>query len=71
MSWTCPYAKKVNNYDSSSFILCKKKTQNGKQYKTLIEQSYVLCDYQHWCAVTHTRTVSEKGKHCKKFLGNQ
>lgn len=68
MAWACPFAQKANNYDSTAFILCKKKMKSGEDYKTLISQSFVMCEYQQWCAVTHTRTVSDKGKTCKKYL---
>lgn len=68
MAWACPFAQKANNYDSATFILCKKKMKDGEKYKTISKQAFVMCDYQQWCTVTHKRTISDKGKTCPKYL---
>lgn len=72
MAWSCPFSQKANNYDSTAFILCKKKMKEGERYTSLMAQAHVMCDHQYWCPVTHTRRVQDTGRTCTMFVnGNK
>ena len=71
MAFVCPFSTKGNVNDPTTFILCKKKMVEGKDYKPITEQATVMCEYQYWCAQAHTRKIEEKGRACKRFLEKQ
>lgn len=71
MAFVCPFSMKCNDKDLTTFILCKKKMIDGKNYKSITEQATVMCEYQYWCAQAHTRKIEEKGRNCKRFLEKQ
>ena len=71
MAFVCPFSVKANNFDATTFILCKKKMTDGRDYKSLMEQATAMCEYQYWCAQAHTRRIEEKGRTCERFLEKQ
>ena len=71
MAFVCPFSVKANNLDATTFILCKKKMTDGRDYKSLMAQATAMCEYQYWCAQAHARKIEEKGRTCKRFLEKQ
>lgn len=67
MPFSCPFAYRENHYDTANFILCKKKMESGKKYKSVAEQAKVMCQHQYWCAAAHTRRISDAGRNCPIF----
>ena len=71
MGFVCTFSTKGNVNDPTTFILCKKKMIEGKDYKPITEQATAMCEYQYWCEQTHTSKIEEKGRTCKRFLEKQ